>query len=460
MLPELIATKEPVFAIPFRIERLDNPRRQPAEVQLLVSSDRGSRWQMYAKAPPAQQQFLFRRQRRRRVLVCHPHGRPLGPSPATANRRPGAPCACRYEATGAEPIGPTHSCGFRIRALGDRQADQTQEPQRRISRSDGQFLEPGGSGAEGRRRSYRPQERPGHLPAEVDRGRHRSRAEVSDTAGNAAIAQVQVETPRDVARSSADAAEPRGSVAISINPPIGNRFPALQKATGDSKTLSLPPGEHPRMVNSRLFELEYEIDSIGPSGIGSVELWGTRDSGRTWRSYAVDQDKRSPILVTVDEEGVYGFRIVVTNGAGLGGKPPQAGDLPDLWVGVDVTRPVARIISAEQGTDAEAGCLIIAWQADDRMLAARPVSLSFSQKRTGPWLPIAAGLDNTGRYAWPLENRMPAQFYLRLAVRDEAGNIGAYETSDPVTIDQSRPTVRVRDVRPVGPTAAQPARHW
>ena len=60
----------------------------------------------------------------------------------------------------------------------------------------------------------------------------------------------------------------------------------------------LPPGERPRMVNSRTFELEYDVDSVGPSGIGRVELWGTRDGGQTWRRFTVDSDKRSPLRST------------------------------------------------------------------------------------------------------------------------------------------------------------------
>ena len=37
------------------------------------------------------------------------------------------------------------------------------------------------------------------------------------------------------------------------------------------------------------------------------------------------------------------------------------------------------------------------------MLAARPVSLSFAETHGGPWIPIASGLENTGRYAWPID---------------------------------------------------------
>jgi hypothetical protein len=149
--------------------------------------------------------------------------------------------------------------------------------------------------------------------------------------------------------------------------------------------------------------------------------------------------------------------VVVANGAGVGGQPPRGGDLPDLWIGVDLSKPTARIVSARQGADAEVGHLIISWQADDRMLAARPISLSFSETRAGPWLPIASGLENSGRYAWPIDNRSPPRLYLRLEVRDEAGNVGGHELAEPILIDQSRPTVRIRDVRPLGDAGSRSA---
>ena len=57
----------------------------------------------------------------------------------------------------------------------------------------------------------------------------------------------------------------------------------------------------------------------------------------------------------VEEEGLYGFRLVLTNGAGVGGKPPRSGDAPDIWIYVDLTKPTARIVSVEPGVEAEAG---------------------------------------------------------------------------------------------------------
>jgi hypothetical protein len=120
-----------------------------------------------------------------------------------------------------------------------------------------------------------------------------------------------------------------------------------------------------------------------------------------------------------------------------------------LTIGVDLTKPTAHILEAKQGVDSEAGQLILSWQADDAMLAARPITLLFSEKSSGPWVPIAAGLENTGRYAWSIDNRTPGRVFLRLEVRDEAGNVATDETTESVVIDQSHPKVRIRSVRPV-----------
>ena len=71
---------------------------------------------------------------------------------------------------------------------------------------------------------------------------------------------------------------------------------------------------------------------------------------------------------------------------------------------------------------------MISWEADDRMLAGRCVSLFFSDSPTGRWSTIARGLENTGRYCWSADRRVPERIYLRLEVRDEAGNVGSHET--------------------------------
>ena len=461
---ESVTTRQTTFAIPFRVDQTEDAAKRPVELQLHVSTDRGAHWHLYAKAPPSQQHFMFRAGGDAEywfaIRTVDRSGQAQPETIAGPGLRvlvdttpPALKLTARHTQPGQVAVGwqidephikpdslkiqyrTSSTDPWRPVTIERRAADQTAAP------PSGQI-------------TFR--STPGTDTIDI-------RAEVSDTAGNPAVAQTQVKPDRDVGPQSAHAAkpivdadrrpadDPQGSVAIAIAPAVGSNYGTdNDKPRTAPPTAGLPPGERPRMVNSRLFELQYDIDSVGPSGIGRVELWGTRDGGTTWRSVTLDNDRRSPLLVNVEDEGVYGFRVVVSNGAGLGGKPPQSGDLPDLWVGIDLTRPLARIISAQQGVDGEAGRLIISWQADDNRLAARPVSLSFSESRTGPWLPIASGLENTGRYAWPIDHRTPPRFYLRLEVRDEAGNVGVHEMVEPSTIDQSRPRIRIRDIRPVG----------
>ena len=109
---------------------------------------------------------------------------------------------------------------------------------------------------------------------------------------------------------------------------------------------------------------------------------------------------------------------------------------------------MGRITSAD--IDAESSELVIRWEADDDLPDPRPISLSFSGNTQGSWTPIAAGLENTGGYRWRLESRVPDKIFLRLEVRDEAGNVGTFDTAEPISLDRHRPEGRIRGVRPLG----------
>jgi hypothetical protein len=256
---------------------------------------------------------------------------------------------------------------------------------------------------------------------------------------------------------------PAGPIESHVNPPVTDRVavappsapgahsPALpyqsSPAPSDMFTHYLPRGERPYMVNSRRFALEYEIESAA-GGVSQVQVWGTRDGGRTWSSFGLEPAGAGPVRVSVESEGLYGFRITVQDSNGVGGKAPQAGDLPELWVGVDLTKPTAQLTGVDLGAGAHAGELAIRWQAADPMLAARPVTLMFSDRPGGPWSTIAAGLDNTGVYIWRYDRRVPDPLFLRVEVRDEAGNIGSFESVNPISLDPSRAQGQIRSVRP------------
>lgn len=211
----------------------------------------------------------------------------------------------------------------------------------------------------------------------------------------------------------------------------------------------LPTGEHAEMTNSTRFQLEYDVDAVGPSGVAEVQLWATDDGGQTWRLWGTDDDGTSPMDVAIDEEGIYGFHVVVVSRNGLSGRKPRAGDLADIWVGVDTTPPDARLLSATYGEGADAGKLLVRWDASDAALDLRPITLKFGESPDGPWTIMASALPNSGRYAWTADPHLPPLVYLRLEVRDQAGNVGVHQLKDPIRLDGLAPRARIRGVAPL-----------
>jgi hypothetical protein len=213
------------------------------------------------------------------------------------------------------------------------------------------------------------------------------------------------------------------------------------------------PPEETKLVGSRTFALEYDLEDMGRWGVSKVELWGTRDGGQTWRSYARDDDHRSPLVVTVDHEGVYGFRIVVDSAGSAAAAAPGQGDEPELWVSVDLHRPTIELTAIERGESNLADHLILRWRAQDDDLEPRPIALFYSSRPSGPWSAVATNLEDTGEYAWRVERHVPARFYLRAEARDTAGNLAAYQTREPIDVAASQPGGNLRAAEPVGPTA-------
>ena len=78
------------------------------------------------------------------------------------------------------------------------------------------------------------------------------------------------------------------------------------------------------------------------------------------------------------------------------------------------------------------------------------MTLSLSEKPDGPWTPFASGLPNTGQYLWRVDSRVPAQFYLQLEVRDEAGNVAVHRLTDPLQSAGLTPKGSVRGFAPAG----------
>jgi hypothetical protein len=206
------------------------------------------------------------------------------------------------------------------------------------------------------------------------------------------------------------------------------------------------------LAGSTRFPLKYEVEDAGPGGPALVELWITRDGGRSWSRQPPDADRTSPYIVDVGGEGTFGLWLVVQGSSGLGDLPPAPGDRPQLWVEVDATPPVVQLDAPKVGGGPSAGKVMITWRASDPHLASKPVVLLYrADAADAAWQPITERIANTGKYIWTVPTGVPPRFHVRIEVVDALGHKGSAETTDqgpPVIVDRSRPRGRILGLDP------------
>jgi hypothetical protein len=222
-----------------------------------------------------------------------------------------------------------------------------------------------------------------------------------------------------------------------------------------------------QVINYLAFDLGYEVESRGPSGIGRLDLWVTRDDGRTWLKWSQQDGKAASVRVNLgvpanpQPEGSYGFRVVPVSGAGLSEREPTAGDAPDLRVVVDVTPPTLDLFPPA-GDPNNPETLVIQWKATDKNFGDAPITIEWGDKATGPWQPVAAGGDvvqvgagnvaparrlaNTGHHAWRVPAGLPPRVYLKVTARDAAGNERVAITRDPILVDLVKPRAKISGI--------------
>jgi hypothetical protein len=258
--------------------------------------------------------------------------------------------------------------------------------------------------------------------------------------------------------------------------------PAVPSTTGASPPAYAGQAPQVQIVNKKQVKLDFDVTKYGPSGIGSVEVYATFDDGRTWSTDLVQPagpapgDRGVPSLdassadsyrkmVTVQEvklpsdmngagpirgsvtlqlekEGiVYGFCLIVKSRARMGKPPPHSGDAPHVRVELDTTPPVAELYAPDPD-QSHPTALTLRWAAEDRHLASNPITIEWALRREGPWQVIGnPQLPNTGRYTWDVPKDMPPSVFLKLTVRDAAGNKAEAVTNEAVLVDLTMPEV-------------------
>jgi len=203
-----------------------------------------------------------------------------------------------------------------------------------------------------------------------------------------------------------------------------------------------------QIINHHVFDLEYQVDDVGPSGVSAVELFVTEDGGTQWFTYGNDEDLRSPILIDTRGEGTFGFAVRVRNGLGFADDPPQPGQVPEMVVSVDESLPVIELAQPTMRTDGF-GTVQLSWQVREQNPAGTPVRLEYAAAPNGPWTPVFDWQFDQGGYQWGVRPGTPTQLYFRLLARDAAGNVATAQTTQPVVVDLRRPVGRLLRVQAV-----------
>jgi hypothetical protein len=274
---------------------------------------------------------------------------------------------------------------------------------------------------------------------------------------------------------------PKPLALPSIAPPtIGTSLPVTPPAAIPSNTIAESRPAQPAAASADLpavtavnylkFDLPYQLEA-GPSGISKIELYVTRDDGKSWNKWSVHDGEQRPLRVALDArgnvqpEGVYGLRLVPISGAGISEHPPAEGAAPDFRVLVDLTPPSIKMYAPDADA-AQPGTLTLKWKIEDKNPAKDGVAVAWSETPAGPWKSIGmetggaivagAGSDapvrlaDTGSFAWKLPEKVPAKVYLRMTAWDAAGNKSEVTTPNPVLVDLTKPRARIQGILPAG----------
>jgi len=127
---------------------------------------------------------------------------------------------------------------------------------------------------------------------------------------------------------------------------------------------------------------------------------------------------------------------------------PKMSDLPQVLVNVDTTKPVVQLSGVELSLTPRVPALVIRWNAQDRNFNKRPITISYAETPEGPWVPLAANIENTGRHELPLTMNIPHRMLLRIEAVDVAGNVGQAQTKEPICLELPWSTAQAAEDRP------------
>jgi hypothetical protein len=158
----------------------------------------------------------------------------------------------------------------------------------------------------------------------------------------------------------------------------------------------------------------------------------SNDKGLSWREVARNLATEPSFHFQAPEEGEYWFIVQQVDEQGRRKPANRIEAKPSIRVCVvDTTAPRAQLFQPEINQKA----VDLGWEASDANLVDNPITLEWAEQKDGPWYLIGEDhLPNTGHYKWHLNNEIPSRVYLRIRVRDKAGNEACAATDKPERI--------------------------
>jgi hypothetical protein len=487
--------------------RLDPKRIQEIqELWLLVSQDHGQTWQQVDRKPPTERDFVFHAPADGSywfiVQQVNRNGQSIPDNPSrakpsmavlvdstrpqinvTAERLPSGEIVARWKATDQYPDVRSVRLDYHTSALPEGQWT----PLNATPALEGsQSFEPGKDGRAGKVRvRVQMKDQAGNvgdgffdLDATVASSEKAVVGPTETSSFN--VIPTRTEQPGQTSqltsqqrqRSSLDAAQGPGPLPASSAPPPElspaasappGGLPIAQDAmhspgAAGSSAESSTTGSPVQIVSARRVRLDFTVDKVGPSGLGNADIYVTLDKGQTWKKMPGDvpittapnadnhgsESVSGSVSVELPAEGVmYGFIVAAKSKAGLAPAPPKHGDGPEALVELDTTAPKGQLFKP-QPDPSQPNTLLLAWEAKDRNLADKPITLEWAEQKGGPWTGIGEGpLPNTGQYAWRLPDHLPPRVFLRLTMSDVAGNKSQAQTDKPELIDLSVPQTKI-----------------
>jgi hypothetical protein len=224
----------------------------------------------------------------------------------------------------------------------------------------------------------------------------------------------------------------------------------------DNQSGPFPPSVSP----SRTFDVEYEIENVGPSGLMAVLLWYSADEGKSWTFYGRDEDLVSPMTFEAPGDGVFWFYLSALNKPGIPSKPdPVSGTQADAMTLVDTAAPVVGILKPAMAEAWSGGSTqTIQWMAKDAHLVEKSISIFYSSDDGKTWQPVqdAQNIENTGTFTWAAPLINTTQLRIKVTAKDAGGNEGFAVSQEPVTIDSEKIHIDKISVRPRPGGRSQP----